>query len=371
MIEKIQNIFSKKSSDERRNFLKIAGISSLFSVLPTFKTKSAHARYILNRNWWKSREIFSTEEQMNKSVEYCVHHNVRKNSSDPSQIWANLDNMWRRYQIRELSDEFMRWGCSERYFYYENNLNPEPLPEDCPKPPARKNGGIHHGTVATYGKFLGRGDSDFHLNNTVKGTALCPTIDTLNQVLPPLEQLKKDFPDPNDRLPQYYGIMQDVFSDINNFDKAKLLTLELYTQSTRGTLYDAGIYETHTFGNMMANPVCTIAFLQPEWPQPNAFDPDGEGGYNNFTYGVHYEVRAVPRVIHCWDPAMGNEYDYFNYQEADDPDSIYGYWVNFLHTFYHGGRANITTVVYHVVEQFNNTPGDPGRGIRDVPEFNY
>jgi hypothetical protein len=367
MIRSIKEKLLKKSSFGRRNFLKLAGVSSLATFLLPVKTNSVHARNLLNRNWWYSRDIFSTADQEDKNVEYCIQHNVRKKTSEDGVIWSNLDNIWRKYQTRELSEDFMKWGCAERYFYYEGNLNPEPLPEDCPKPPGRKNGGIHHGTVATYGKWLGRGDSAFHLNNTVKGTALCPTRDTLKEVLPTLEQLKRDFPDANDRLPQYYEIMQGVFSDISNFDRTKLLTLELYTQSTRGTLYDAGIKETHTFGNMMANPICTLAFLQPEWPQPNYFDTDGAGGYNSFPYGVHFEVRAIPNVIHCWAPDLGNEYDFFNYENADDPDALFGYWVNFLHTFYHGGRANITTVVYHVIEQFNNTPGDPGRGIRDIP----
>ena len=119
----------------------------------------------------------------------------------------------------------------------------------------------------------------------------------------------------------------------------------------------------------MANPVCTLAFLQQEHPQKYYFDPDGEGGYNDFDYGAHFEVRAIPKVMHCWAKDMGNEYDIFDYQNADDPDALFGYWVNFLHTFYHGGRANYTTVVYNVIEQFNNTPGDAGRGIRIVPDY--
>jgi hypothetical protein len=367
MITKIKNIFSKTNASERRNFLKLAGISSLATFLLPTKTNSVHARNLFNRNWWYSRDIWSTElgEEV-KDAEYCIQHTVNKRNIKDGVIRANLDNSWRRYDIKEMEDDFMRWGCSERYFYYEDNLNPEQLPEGCPKPPGRENGGIHHGTVATYGKWLGRGDSAFHLNNTVKGTALCPKVEVLEEILPPLEELKRQFPNADDRLTQYYEIQREVYSDINNFDKTKLLTLELYTQSTRGSLYDAGIKETHTFGNMMANPICTIAFLQREWMQPNVFDPNDSGGYNTFPYGVHYEVRAIPNVIHCWAPQMGNEYDFFNYKEAEDPDAIYGYWVNFLHTYYHGGRANITTVVYNVIEQFNNTPGDPGRGIRVV-----
>jgi hypothetical protein len=360
MKEKAKNILLESSSFGRRSFMKLAGLTSLITVLPTFKTREAHARYILNRNWWKSREIYSTAEKATKSVEYCQQHNFRQ---DGSTLWSNLDNRWRRFDVRALNDDFMKWGCSERYFYYDERLN---VGEAGP-PTIMKNGGIHHGMVATYGNWTGRKDSSFHLNVATKGTALCPSRETILELLPVLEKLKAD--DPPDRITQYYQIMQGIYSDIKNFDNTKMLTLELYTQPTQGTLYDAGYKETHTFANMMANPICTIGFMQQESPQKNYFDPAGNGTYNDFIYGIHYEVRAIPKVIHCWAPEMGNEYDVFDYKKAEDPDAIFGYWVNFLHTFYHGGRANITTVVYNVCEQFNNTPADPGRGIRVVPSI--
>lgn len=361
MIEKVKKCLLKKNSFGRRNFLKLAGLSSLFTFFSTFKTKSANANYIFNRNWWYPHKIWSTTDSEYKSVEYCKQHNAKTTSIDDGIIWSKLDNLWRKFKIRELSQEFMEWGCSERYFYYDDRIGSG---SDGP-PSVMKNGGIHHGTVATYGNWIGRKDSSFHLNNAVKGTALCPSRETILELLPILEQLKID--NPPDKLNQYYEIMHGIYSDINNFDKTKMLTLELYTQPTSGTLYDAGYKETHTFANMMANPICTIGFLQQEHPQKNYFDPDGDGGYNNFPYGVHFEVRAIPRVIHCWAPNMGNEYDKFDYENTDDPDALFGYWVNFLHTFYHGGRANVTTVIYYVNEQFNNTPADPGRGIRVVP----
>lgn len=360
MITKIKNMVSKTNASGRRNFLKLAGMSSLVTVLPTFKTRSAHARYLLNRNWWYEREVFSTSASENKLAEYCIQHNLNTSASDAGILWSNIDNRWRKYTIRELSQGFMEWGCSERYFYYDERLDTGGA-----GPPAiMKNGGIHHGMVATYGNWKGRGDSDFNINIAVKGTALCPKRETILELLPVLEQLKID--NPPDRIIQYYEIMRGIFSDINNFDRTKILTLELFTQPTSGTLYDAGYKETHTFANMMANPICSIGFLQQEHPQPNYFDPDGQGGYNPFSYGVHTEVRAIPKVLHCWAPGMGDEYDVFDYANADDPDALYGYWVNFLHTFYHSGRANVTAVVYNVIEEFYNYPA---RGIRVVPDL--
>jgi hypothetical protein len=355
MKEKIKDVFSGNNLSARRTFLKLAGVTSLVTVLPTFKTKAAHARYVANRNWWYTRDVFSTSENTMKSAEYCIQHNLNTDSAGDGILWSNIDNRWRKYQIRELSDAFMQWGCSERYYYYDERLD---TGGEGP-PTVMKNGGIHHGMVATYGNWKGRGDSSFNINIAVKGTALCPSRETILELLPVLEQLKID--NPPDRITQYYEIMRGVYSDINNFDKSKLITLELYTQSTSGPVYEAGYKETHTFANMMANPICSIGFLQQEHPQKNYF-----AGGADFDYGVHYEVRAIPKVLHCWAPPMGNEYDVFKYQDAEDEDAIYGYWTNFLHTFYHGGRANVTAVLYNVIEQFYNYPG---RGIRVVPSL--
>jgi hypothetical protein len=360
MKEKIRNVFSGNNLSARRTFLKLAGLTSLVTVLPTFKTKAAHARYVANRNWWYTRDVFSTSENTSKSAEYCVQHNLNTDSASDGILWSNIDNRWRKYPIRQLSDDFMKWGCSERHFYYDERLD---TGGEGP-PTVMKNGGIHHGMVASYGNWKGRGDSAFNINIAVKGTALCPSRETILELLPVLEQLKID--DPPDRITQYYEIMRGIYSDISNFDKTKLVTLELFTQQTDGPLYDAGYKETHTFANMMANPICSIGFLQQEHPQKNYFDPNGSGGYNDFEYGIHYEVRTIPKVLHCWAPAMGNEYDVFKYQDAEDSDAIFGYWVNFLHTFYHGGRANVTAVVHNVIEQFFNYPYD---GIRVVPSL--
>lgn len=353
MNEKIKQVFSGNSFSARRTFLKLAGLTSLVTVFPTFRTKAAHARYIGNRNWWYKRQVFSTSENTYKEAEYCVQHNLNTDSADQGILWSNIDNRWRKYQIRELSEDFMKWGCSERYYYYDERLD---TGGEGP-PTVMKNGGIHHGMVASYGNWVGRGDSAFNINIAVKGTALCPKRETILELLPVLEQLKID--NPPDKITQYYEIMRGIYSDINNFDRTKILTLELFTQPTSGELYEAGYKETHTFANMMANPICSIGFLQQEHPQKNYFD-----GGNPFEYGIHYEVRTIPKVLHCWAPKMGDEYDVFNYQNAEDPDAIFGYWTNFLHTFYHGGRANVTSVVHNVIEQFFNYPY---RGIRVVP----
>ncbi len=196
MIEKVKEIFLGNNPFGRRSFLKIAGLSSLVTVLPTFKTKSAHARYVCNRNWWYTRDVRSTADSENKSAEYCIQHNLDASSRDDGILWSNIDNKWRKYEIRELSQEFMNWGCSERYFYYDERLETG----GAGPPTIMKNGGIHHGMVATYGNWVGRGDSSFNINIAVKGTALRPSRETKLELLPVLGQLKMD--DPPARITQ-------------------------------------------------------------------------------------------------------------------------------------------------------------------------
>ena len=43
MIEKAKNILLESSSFGRRSFMKLAGLTSLITVLPTFRTREAHA----------------------------------------------------------------------------------------------------------------------------------------------------------------------------------------------------------------------------------------------------------------------------------------------------------------------------------------
>ncbi len=378
MSDTIKNIISKlkdplkrrkcaktKNSIDRRKFLKIAGLSSLASMVIPFKSKVAGATSYCDRNWWHDRAVYSTSEGTNKHVDYCRQDNLDASRvASDGIIQARLDNNWSSFKIRALPQEFMEWGVSDRYFYYNSRLN-----SGGGMPSAFKNGGIHHGMVATYGNRFGRGDSAFHCNIATKGTALCPTREKILELLPVLQDLKEA--NPPDKIQQYYQIMISQYSDINNFDATKLITLELYTQ---GSLASYGYKETHTFANMMANPTCSIGFMQQEYPNPNLFnpavsnpDPSNTSDYTSFGYGLHYKVQTIPEILHCWAPGNGDEYDVFNYNNATNDAALYAYWTNFLHTFYHGGRANVTAVVYHVVEAFKNTPGSGGRGLRVVP----
>ena len=101
-----------------------------------------------------------------------------------------------------------------------------------------------------------------------------------------------------------------IYRDKNLFDKTKLVSLELYTNRN---------YHTHTFLNMMANPITSASFLS--FPT--------------------FEIRAVPQLLHPANPGL-TEYG----------RKIVAY-TNAIHNFIHGGFSMHMTCVYHIIEVFD------------------
>ena len=95
-------------------------------------------------------------------------------------VTARVDGWWRTYRVREFDDEFFEWWIAEKIWFYdqltafiEGETNEFTIP----------NGGHHHPMLSTYGKkFGGRGDSDFHLNTTVKGYTIIPKAENIQYI---------------------------------------------------------------------------------------------------------------------------------------------------------------------------------------------
>lgn len=75
-------------------------------------------------------------------------------------IWARVDKMWRRFQIKDLDQTFWDWNFEERIKRYDAQLSP-----DWQTNKVFLAGTPHSPSIATYGNARGRGDSAFHLNN--------------------------------------------------------------------------------------------------------------------------------------------------------------------------------------------------------------
>ena len=118
-----------------------------------------------------------------------------------------------------------------------------------------------------------------------------------------------------------------MYANRDLWDRTRLVSLELYAKPD---------FETHTFLNQMENPVSSVVFL--DIPS--------------------YELRTIAQLLHPKDPALNN------YEKK-----IVTY-INAIHTYMHSHfKAVVPAVIYHIIEQFDNSPGrggDKKRGQRVV-----
>ncbi len=224
-----------------------------------------------------------------------------------SIIRAKVDGEWQEFHIRPLPDGFFKWSSESRLKYLkemEKGIMPGLA-------------GPHNAMVASCG--VRRMDSQFRINNAVKGTGFMPKPETIDSLINLLESTK-DSP-----VVKKLQILQSLYSEPDRwFDRTKILSLELYTRPE---------FETGTFLNEMINPAVAIVYL--DYPS--------------------YEVKAIAQLLHWNDP-----------QITDYEKKVVKYG-NLIHSYFHGEFPMFITVIYHVIEVYNNTPEKEGRGVRVVP----
>jgi hypothetical protein len=174
--------------------------------------------------------------------------------------------------------------------------------------------------VATYGGWTR--DSITSLNTAYKGIGFLPKPDRLEATVAELDEASRQLTSTFgggcvDGMAQRVEYLRVLYGDPQRFDRTKQVSLELFSTPT---------FATHTFLNMMANPIASFSFL--------AFPT--------------FEIRAVPELLHPDNPRLDP------YQK-----NVIAY-VNGVHNFAHGGKDLKMACIYHVLEVYNDTPGDPG-----------
>jgi hypothetical protein len=224
-------------------------------------------------------------------------------------IRARVDGVWKDYTARPLDDGFFSWNLEDR-FQKLAVMKEGRMPDWS---------GAHNAAVATYGRT--RGDSDFTLNNAVKGMGLCPKEDRMEELIGRLVALRDKSQE------EKFGLLESLYKNRDLWDPFALVSLELYA---------APDFETHTFLNQMENPVSTIVFLD----VPS------------------YEIRSLARLLHPKDPGL---------TPTEERTVRY---INTIHTFMHSHfKSVVPAAVYYVVEVFDNSPagmnqmGKKGRRI--------
>jgi hypothetical protein len=159
-----------------------------------------------------------------------------------------------------------------------------------------------------------RDDSILEVNNAFKGMGLCPARGIIRDRIAEMTETM------GAPMPEKMGFLQRMYSDSSNFDLTKLVSLELYSTPE---------FETHTFLNLMSEPVTSLVFLD----------------------SLSFEVRGIGQLVDHSD------------EEADDYARNIVSYTNIAHSYFHGDFPRMFPgILVHVVEVFDNTPGT-GRGV--------
>jgi hypothetical protein len=233
-------------------------------------------------------------------------------------IRAKVEGKWMDLKVVNLPQGFLDWNFSrrrEQLAEIKKMLSGEGMAMARPEI-----AGPHNAIVASHGAK--RKDSDFDLNNAVKGTGWLPKPEKLPEMI---ALLKSTW---NDSMDKKVALLESLYTkETGVYDVTKQASLELYSQPN---------FETHTFLNQMVDPGVAVVFL--DLPKS-------------------YELRCVAQMLHPDDPGL-TEYER-NVVE----------YINLVHDYFHGQAPRKSIgVIYHVVQVFDNSPGRM-KGKRIVPEL--
>lgn len=280
----------------RRSFLKIFSFLSSAAVF-------VHSipRLLWGGKWEHSTKSFWSKGRFTQDA-------VDMSGYEQGTIRARIDGVWKDFTLRKASPAFIEWNLEKRQEFIDK-IKTGGFPGW---------GGPHSGAVATYG--LGRMDSRFTVNNAIKGIGLAPGDENIEEAI---QILKNSFDKP---MMEKMDILKNLYTKQDYFDWRKQTSLELYSTPD---------FETHTFLNVMENPVATIVFL--DIPS--------------------YEIRTIARVIQPDDAtALRSEKKLLEF-------------VNTAHEYMHGKFERwFPLLLFYIVEEFDNSPGHK-KGVRTVPEL--
>ena len=288
----------------RRSFLKWggAGLLSLPLMTKVGFSYAASQGLTSKKNYWSEAG----------GKKYCTHKTVYDKEVSQGYIWARIDGLWKRFQIRSMEQTFWTWHQEEMLKSFEQQLADTPY--------EYRAGGPHSPSVATYGNKRGRGDSVFHINNKIIGLQATPQAEKVKELNDTMLQMMEDN--------EAYKTKVAWLKDINEQD---IWRTDLQTGVEYFTTPD---FETHTFLNLMENPAATLCF---------------QGRYDIFT---SFEVRCIAQIVDPRDPNI-----------TEDQRQLAKYPA-ILHGLYHNNVPEVPAVLYWPVEEYDNTAKDnPGQRL--------
>ncbi len=232
-------------------------------------------------------------------------------------IRAQIQGAWVELPLAALPDRFVSWSFEERIIK---------LGEIARKGfDTRDLDGPHNACVATYGGV--DANSFTSLNTAYKGMGFMPAPEGLADAVADLqakaEIMARAGLSQMARMSRALEVLEDLYRQPDLFDRRRHVSLELFATPE---------FTTHTFANMLANPVASCSFL--------AFPA--------------FELRCVPQLLHPDDPGLS------------ESERLAIAWTNGVHDLAHGGGdgSRRITCIYHVVEIYDDSPSAGGRGTR-------
>jgi hypothetical protein len=232
---------------------------------------------------------------------YFVQTTVDPSKLNTGVLKARVDGRWQTFLTRGIDDRFFNFNIKMRLNMINAMLGTSQL---------QMYNDAHNAAVASYG--ANRGDSRVTINNAYKGMGWVPTPEQIET------HADEYFENATANMMQKIAIIKKNYMATEIWRRDVLGSLELYSRPD---------FETHTFINVMENPVVSLVFLGDE----------------------SYEFRAICRLLHPLDPNLTPE-DYNLVR-----------WINFAHDFFHGGGDRplglyFAAAVYHIIEEFDNSP---------------
>ncbi|MFH1469786.1 MAG: hypothetical protein ABIO70_35705 [Pseudomonadota bacterium] len=234
-------------------------------------------------------------------------------------VRARLLGSWRELALTALPQRFVDWSFSERLLKLDDiaarGFDTRALE------------GPHNACVASFGgPALGSFTS---LNTAYKGIGWMPLAAQLAEAVGELQArsavLARAGLDMQTRLLRALDVLRALYREPDLFDRTRQVSLELFA---------APGFATHTFANLLANPVVSLSFL--------AFPA--------------FEIRAVAQLLHPLDPGL------------TEAERLAIAWIDGVHDLAHGGDGNQRIAcIYHVIELYDDTPSGEGRGRRLAP----
>lgn len=248
---------------------------------------------------------------------YCIQKTATTPLAGAKTIRAEVDGLWQEYPLVEFPEAFWDWNRGKRLEYLD--IFKEMMEKGSESTRSPELAGPHNGMVATYG--AARKDSQFKLNNAVKGMGFLPGEDKIAELVKLLQD-KKDAP-----MPEKLEILTGLYNSAEkNFAHDRLVSLELYSEPGNNT---------QTFINQMLNPACVTVWL--DIPT--------------------FKIKQIARLLHPQDPKLTT----YEKQVVQ--------YVNLMHSFFHGQfPRDYIAVIYYNVEIYDSSPGKPiGKGTKISP----